>query len=121
MMSASYPAAIAPFRSARPASRAGATLIHSTTCSTRTPRKRALVHTADSANWSDAMPPQHPKKFPSDSFIDGGHGEWSDATRSMSPSISASHNAALSPDERIGGAHLNSVAPSGISSAANVR
>ena len=54
-------------------------------------------------------------------FIAGGQGEWSLATRSMTPASSADHNASLLARSRIGGAHLKSVAPSAISSAQSAR
>ena len=49
------------------------------------------------------------------------HGEWSDTTRSMSPSRSAAHSASRLSASRIGGQHLSSVAPSGTCSASKVR
>ena len=44
-------------------------------------------------------------------------GEWSDTTMSMSPAASPSHSRSRLRAPRIGGQHLNSVAPSGTSSA----
>ncbi len=71
---------------------------------------------------SEAMPPHAVMKSPlSRCFNAGGQGEWSLAIRSMSPSISPCHSRSRCSSSRIGGAHLNSVAPSAISSAANVR
>lgn len=68
------------------------------------------------------MPPHAwPKSPVSSRFNSGGHGEWSLTTQSMTPSASACHNASRLAASRIGGQHLKCVAPSGISSAANVR
>ena len=50
-----------------------------------------------------------------------GHGEWSDTTQSIVPSSSPAHSALRLASSRIGGQHLNSVAPSGTSSARRVR
>jgi hypothetical protein len=51
----------------------------------------------------------------------GGHGEWSDTTQSIDPSTSACHSVSRFAADRMGGHHLNSVAPSGTSSAASAR
>ena len=86
------------------------------------PRARAPVQTAGRATCSEAMPPQAAPKSPSSSRLRSGvHGEWSLTTRSMSPSASAAHSASRCRASRIGGQHLKDVAPSGTSSAANVR
>src|ERR1700730_10046776 len=56
------------------------------------PRLRAAVHVTGSLNSSDAMPPQARKKSPlSSSFNSGGHGEWSETTKSMILLPSAVH------------------------------
>ena len=57
----------------------------------------------------------------SGSFIARGQGEWSLAMRSITPSSSASHNRARFSRSWIGGAHLNSVRLSPISSAVKNR
>jgi hypothetical protein len=62
--------------------------------------------------------PKPRRSHPRFCFNFGGQGEWSDATRSISPSINAFQRASRSVESLIGGAHLYSVAPSGISSAA---
>ncbi len=68
------------------------------------------------------MPPHARSHRPSTRcFISGGQGEWSVATKSITPSASARHSASRFAASRIGGAHLNCVAPSAISSAANHR
>jgi hypothetical protein len=68
------------------------------------------------------MPPQAFTKSPScRRFISGGQGEWSETTMSIVPSASASQSCSLFSRSRTGGQHLNSVAPSGTSSAAKVR
>ena len=45
------------------------------------------------------------------------HGEWSETMQSMVPSASPCHSSSRLPASRIGGQHLNCVAPAGISSA----
>lgn len=68
------------------------------------------------------MPPQAFMKSPvSSSFMPGGQGEWSEATPSICPALSAAHSLSWLERERSGGAHLNQVALSGTSSAAKVR
>src|SRR6516165_2642383 len=109
--SASYPLAIEPFRLPSPASLAGPADIHRTTSSMPTERWRASVQTAERPSSSDAIPPQAEKKLPvSLHFIAGGHGEWSETTKSIPPPQSARQSASRFVDSRIGGAHLNSVA-----------
>ena len=46
-------------------------------------------------------------------FIAGGAGEWSLAMKSSSPASRPCHSPSRSTRSRIGGAHLNAVAPSG--------
>ena len=77
---------------------------------------------ASSRSTSPAMPgqgwrsaPGRSKRPSSRRFISGGQGEWSVVTISIGPSSSAAHSASRLAAPRIGGAHLNSVAPSGIS------
>ena len=86
------------------------------------PRRRASVHTTGRASWSEATPPQARPKSPVSrhlrSTVDG---EWSETTRSSTPSRSPFHSNSRFADSRIGGQHLYGVAPSGISSAANAR
>ena len=60
------------------------------------------------------MPPQAAAKSPvSGRLRSGVHGEWSETTQSIVPSASARHSASRLAASRIGGQHLNSVAPSG--------
>ena len=107
-----------------PASRAGAAAIHLRRCASQCPSRVAAspVHSTGSARPRLAMPPQARSQRPSSRrFIAGGQGEWSVVTISISPASSAAHSASRLAAPRMGGAHLNSVAPSGISSAANQR
>ena len=68
------------------------------------------------------MPPHAAPKSPlSSRFSSGVHGEWSDTTQSIVPSASADHSSSRLAASRIGGQHLNWVAPSGISSALKTR
>jgi hypothetical protein len=68
------------------------------------------------------MPPQAAAKSPvSSAFIGGGQGEWSDTIVSMMPARRPAHSASRLSADRIGGQHLNWVAPSGTSSAARAR
>jgi hypothetical protein len=68
------------------------------------------------------MPPQAAAKSPvSRRFSSGVHGEWSLTTHVIRPSASARHSASAFAASRIGGQHLNSVAPSGIRAASSVR
>ncbi len=58
-----------------------------------------------------AIPPQARSQRPSSRrFIAGGQGEWSVATRSMRPASSAVQSSSRLAEQRMGGAHLNSVA-----------
>ena len=82
------------------------------------PRRLASDHMTGRATERLAMPPQAVWKFPFSSiFICGGHGEWSVATRSITPSLRPCHNCSRFARLRMGGAHLQSVAPSAIASA----
>ncbi|CAM5712036.1 hypothetical protein SBADM41S_06263 [Streptomyces badius] len=65
------------------------------------------------------MPPQAEAK--SGVFRSVVHGEWSLTMQSIVPSASPAHSASWLAASRIGGQHLNSVAPSGTSSAVRVR
>ncbi|CAM5622376.1 hypothetical protein SAVIM338S_05842 [Streptomyces avidinii] len=65
------------------------------------------------------MPPHAVAKSPV--FRSAVEGEWSETMQSMVPSASASHRRSWLADSRMGGQHLNSVAPSGTSSAVRVR
>ena len=86
--SASAPGASAPFRPARPASRAGAAAIHSPSRSGFTPRRCIAVHITGSARPRLAIPPQARSQRPSSRcFIAGGQGEWSVVTMSISALI----------------------------------
>ena len=68
------------------------------------------------------MPPQAAPKSPvSSRFAATGQGEWSDTMQPIVPSSSPAHSASRLAPSRIGGQHLNSVAPSGTSSARRVR
>ena len=68
------------------------------------------------------MPPQAFMKSPdSISFMSGGQGEWSEATPSICPALTASHSLSWLALARSGGAHLYQVAPSGTLSAEKVR
>jgi len=61
------------------------------------------------------MPPHAtPKSPPPSSFIAAVHGEWSDAMKSSSPAPRPSHRSSRLAASRIGGEHLNAVAPSPI-------
>ena len=107
-----------PWRSARP-DRPERSHIQRTTSVSVTPRGRAAVQTAARPSCSDAMPPQACPKSPVSSRLRSAvHGEWSDTTMSMSPSARPAHSRSWLAASRIGGQHLNSVAPSGTSSAA---
>ena len=86
------------------------------------PRRAASVHTAGRPSWTEAMPPQASPKSPVSSRLAATvHGEWSDTTQSIVPSSSPAHSASRLASSRIGGQHLNWVAPSGTSSARRVR
>jgi len=77
---------------------------------------------AGSPSCSEEIPPQAAAKSPmSGRFSSGVHGEWSDTMKSIVPSATAAHSSSRLTDSRISGQHLNSVAPSGISSAAKIR
>ena len=68
------------------------------------------------------MPPQATPKSPMSRRLSSAvHGEWSETTQSITPSASPAHSSSRLSASRIGGQHLNWVAPSGISSAAKVR
>src|SRR6202035_4324426 len=76
------------------------------------PRLLDSVHITGNATDRLDIPPHAVLKLPSSSFfIGGGHGEWSVATRSITPSISTCHSRSQFSRLRIGGAHLHSVAP----------
>ena len=68
------------------------------------------------------MPPQADMKSPDAARLSSGaHGEWSEATKSIVPSPSPSQSFSRFSLSRIGGAHLNSVRPSPISSEEKTR
>jgi hypothetical protein len=68
------------------------------------------------------MPPHALRKSPlSRFFMLGGAGEWSEEMRSMMPSVTPWMSFSLLAAPLMGGAHLYSVAPSGMSSEAKVR
>src|SRR6266481_5553054 len=70
------------------------------------------VHITERLSCTEEIPPQARKKSPvSLHFISGGDGEWSDATRSMVPFASPFQRRLRLSFSRMGGAHLNSVAP----------
>lgn len=81
------------------------------------------LYSSNLPNWTEATPPQAFRKFPSSelpiNFISAVLGEWSDTTKSMSPSFSAIHSFSRFSLLRIGGQHLNSTRASGTSSAHN--
>src|SRR5690606_6274598 len=119
--SAANPGAIAPLP-ATPAISAGRAAIHRTTSASWWPRCRAWVHTADRPSCRLETPPQACPKSPvSKRFSSGVHGEWSLTTQSTVPSASPRQSSSRLPASRMGGQHLNWVAPSGISSAQKVR
>ena len=96
--------------------------IQRTTSASVWPRARAPVHTAGSPSWTEAMPPQAAPKSPPPRFLSSAvQGEWSETTQSMSPAASAAQSASRLAASRIGGQHLNSVAPSAMCSASKVR
>ena len=79
-----------PLVAARPASLAGAEDIQRTTESMPMPRLAAPVIVAKKPICKEAMPPHARMKSPvSMHLVDGGAGEWSVATRSMSPALRA--------------------------------
>ena len=111
--SASRPGSMAPFRSS-PAIAAGRSAIHRASRSRPKPRCRACDQTAGSPSCSEAIPPHAAPKSPSSSrFRSGVQGEWSDTTQSIVPSASPDHSSSRLAASRIGGQHLNWVAPSG--------
>src|SRR5215212_2711394 len=117
--SASFPTAIVPFRVRNETCRAGLAQSHFVRSSTVNPRRRASVQMIGSLSCSDAMPPQAFIKSPlSRNFISPGQGEWSDTIKSIVPSARPCHSPSRFSRSRIGGQHLNSVAPTGTSSAA---
>ena len=68
------------------------------------------------------MPPQAAAKSPLSSRLsDGVDGEWSETIASIVPSARDCHSDSRFHPPRIGGQHLNSVAPSGTVSASSVR
>ena len=68
------------------------------------------------------MPPQASPKSPTSSrFSSAVHGEWSETTKSITPSASARHSRSALAASRTGGQHLNWVCPSAMSSACRVR
>src|SRR6266576_1775969 len=70
------------------------------------------VHITERPSCTEEIPPQARKKSPvSLHFISGGDGEWSDATRSIVPFASPFQRRLRLSFSRMGGAHLNSVAP----------
>ena len=119
------PAASAPFWPASPASLAGAAAIHFDRVAripVPSPRWRIPVHSTGSAKpeAGDAAPGQVPAAFSRASSPAGKGSDRSPPCRS-GPLPGACHKRSRFSQSRIGGAHLNSVAPSGISSAANHR
>ena len=68
------------------------------------------------------MPPQAAPKSPSSSrFSSTVDGEWSETTKSITPSASACQSRSALAASRTGGQHLNWVWPSAMSSARRVR
>ena len=101
---------------------AGRSAIHRTTSTSEYPRSRASVHTADRPTCSDEIPPQAGPKSPSSSRLSSEvQGEWSETMQSMSPRPSARHSSSRLSASRIGGQHLNWVAPSAMASASKTR
>ncbi|CAM5383750.1 hypothetical protein SGLAM104S_03253 [Streptomyces glaucescens] len=93
--------------------------IQRTTSARPWPRSRAAVHTAARLSWRPEMPPHAVAK--SSVLRSAVDGEWSVTTQSMVPSASACHSRSWLAASRMGGQHLNSLAPSGTSSAVRVR
>jgi len=86
------------------------------------PRRRASVQMAGNPNCREEVSPQAAAKSPMSSrFNSGVHGESSETMTSMVPSATAAHSSSRFAASRVGGQHLNSVAPSGISSAAKIK
>ena len=78
----------------------------------------ASVQSEQRANCNPAIPPHALERSPEEiSFISGGAGEWSVATKFINPDLSASQSLLLFALSRIGGAHLKIVSPFGMSSA----
>ncbi|GAA3039014.1 hypothetical protein GCM10020000_16620 [Streptomyces olivoverticillatus] len=116
--SASRPGAMAPLQP-RLARAAGAVAVQRATSWRVCPRRRASVHSTGSPSWREEMPPQaRPKSGTLRSVVQG---EWSETTQSTVPAASPAHSASWLAASRMGGQHLNSVAPSGTSSAVRVR
>ena len=83
---------------------------------------RAAVQITGRPSCTEAMPPQAAAKSPvSCRFSSGVHGEWSLTTQVIRPSASAAQSRSALAASRIGGQHLNSVAPAGIAAASRVR
>jgi hypothetical protein len=119
--SASRPTTRPPLRS-RPARAAGVADIHRVTSASAKPRCFASVQTAGMATWSPAIPPQATPKSPVSSCLSSGvHGEWSETMQSMTPSARPCQSRSRFSGSRIGGQHLNWVAPAGIWSASKTR
>src|SRR6202795_4008286 len=103
---------MAPLHFCSPARRAGPAHIHRTNLSIGTFRSVMSVHITERLSCTEEIPPQARKKSPmSLHFNSGGDGEWSDATRSMVPFASPFQRRLRLSFSRMGGAHLNSVAP----------
>ena len=83
-------------------------------------RASAPENTAASKDCAPATPP-HVENRSADALRSGGHGEWSEATKSIFPSSSAFHSPSRLRASRIGGAHLSAAPCRASSAASNVR
>src|SRR5215212_824181 len=118
---ASLPTVIWPLPG-MPIEAAGYVDIHRTTSDRLWPRFRASVQTTDSPSCSDEVPPQAAAKSPlSGRLSSGGLGEWSETTKSITPSARACQSRSRFAASRTGGQLLNWVAPSATSSADKAR
>src|SRR6266498_1306556 len=118
----SRPGAIAPLRPSSPASRAGAAHIHPARSARVWPRRRAADQSSGRPSCSELIPFHAPRKSLSSRRLrSGGQGEWSEHIIDRLLAARAVQSRSWLTAERIGGAHLNVVAPSGTRSAASVR
>ena len=118
-MSASAPTFIAPLVASKPTRLAVAVLVQSMICLNPTPVWFfwLSVHKRLRPKPKALMPPQADITSPSSSFFKPAtHGLWSDTTKSMVPSRRASQSNLRFAVSLMGGQHLNSGFPFGISS-----
>ena len=120
--SASLPTAMPPLRLS-PACAAGCSAIQRITSVRSCPRSAGLG--PDRRTDPAAATRSHPRPRRSHRgpcrLSSGVQGEWSETMQSMVPSATAAHSSSRLLASRIGGQHLNCVAPSGISSAEKTR